>query len=74
MILKSKSSKLSIVNLLSDYILNQIPKEEESIIQVVDCNNFYVIKGKTTHNEPLDVAKIRNEWGNMQKRSHTIKR
>ena len=51
MILKSPTSKLSIVNLLADYILNKIPKDEESIIQVVDCMNFYVIKGKTTYKE-----------------------
>ena len=79
MILKSKSSKLSIVNLLSDYILSKIPKEEESIIQVVDCNNFYVIKGKTTHNEPLDIVKIKDEFVSKyeellgeRKLSHTI--
>jgi len=37
---------------LADFILNKIPKEEESIIQVIDCQNFYVIKGKTTHKKP----------------------
>lgn len=62
MVLKSPKSKLSIVNLLSDFILNQIPKEEQTIIQVVDCYNFYVIKGKTTHKEPLDLAKVRDEF------------
>ena len=62
MILKSPTSKLSIVNLLADYILNKIPKEEESIIQVVDCMNFYVIKGKTTYKETLDIAKIKDEF------------
>ena len=62
MILKSPTSILSIVNLLSDFILNQIPKEEESIIQVVDCQNFYVIKGKTTYNSPLDISKIKDDF------------
>lgn len=62
MILKSPTSKLSIVNLLADYILNKIPKDEESIIQVVDCMNFYVIKGKTTYKETLDIAKIKDEF------------
>ena len=62
MILKSPNSKLSIVNLLSDFILNKFPKEEESIIQVVDCINFYVIKGKTTHKEPLNISEIRDEF------------
>jgi hypothetical protein len=62
MILKSPTSKLSIVNLFADFILNQIPKDEESIIQVADCLNFYVIKGKTTYKETLDIAKIKDEF------------
>ena len=79
MILKSPTSKLSIVNLFADFILNQIPKDEESIIQVADCLNFYVIKGKTTYKEPLDISKIKDEFvtkfeellGDL-KLSHTI--
>ena len=62
MILKSPVSKLSLVNLFADFILNKIPKEEESIIQVVDCFNFYVIKGKTTYNEPLNIGELRDEF------------
>lgn len=62
MILKSPVSRLSLVNLFADFILNQIPKEEESIIQVVDCFNFYVIKGKTTYNEPLNIGKLKDEF------------
>jgi hypothetical protein len=62
MILKSPVSKLSLVNLFADFILNKIPKEEESIIQVVDCFNFYVIKGKTTHKEPLNIGELRDEF------------
>jgi len=62
MILKSPFSRLSIVNLFADFILNQIPKDKESIIQVVDCFNFYVIKGKTTFNEPLNIGKLKDEF------------
>jgi len=62
MILKSPTSRLSIVNLLADFILSKIPKEQESIIQVVDCSNFYVIKGKTTYNSPLDISTIKDEF------------
>ena len=79
MILKSPNSRLSIVNLLADFILNKIPKEEESIIQVVDCLNFYVIKGKTTYITPLDISSIKDEFiGKYEsligdiKMSHTI--
>ena len=62
MILKSPISRLSLVNLFADFILNQIPNEEETIIQVVDCFNFYVIKGKTTYNEPLNIGELRDEF------------
>jgi hypothetical protein len=62
MILKAPVSRLSLVNLFADFILSQIPKEEESIIQVVDCLNFYVIKGKTTFNEPLNIGQLKDEF------------
>lgn len=62
MILKSPTSRLSLVNLFADFILNQIPSDEETIIQVVDCLNFYVIKGKTTHIEPLNIGKLKDEF------------
>jgi len=62
MILKSPISRLSLVNLFADFILNQIPKEEQTIIQVVDCINFYAIKGKTTYNEPLNIGKLKDDF------------
>jgi hypothetical protein len=62
MILKSPHSRLSIVNLFADFILKQIPHEDESIIQVIDCLNFYVIKGKTTYKEPLSLNTIKEEF------------
>jgi hypothetical protein len=58
MILKSVGSRLFKVNLLSDHILKSIPFEENSVIQVVDCENFMVIKGKTTHKEPLNLSEL----------------
>jgi len=79
MILKSPNSRLSIVNLFADFILNKIPKENQTIIQVVDCQNFYTIKGKTTYNELLNMGDIINEFKkflpeifNSRKLSHTI--
>ena len=62
MILKSPSSKISITNLFSDFILSKIPMDEQSIIQVIDCLNFYVVKGYTTHNEPLNLSEIKDEF------------
>lgn len=58
----SKSSRFFLVNLFSDFILNKIPKQENTIIEVVDCDNFYVIKGKTTYTDILDLNKIKDEF------------
>ena len=58
MILKKPNSRIYIVNLLADHILNQIPTSEESIISISDFTNFFVIKGKTTSKEILDLSKI----------------
>ena len=62
MILKNPSSRISIVNLLSDFILSKIPSNEDTIISVIDCKNFFVIKGKTSHKELLDTPKIVDEF------------
>jgi hypothetical protein len=62
MILKSPNNKISIINLFADYILKSIPVDEDTIIQIADCGNFCVIKGKTTYNIPLDVSKLSDEF------------
>jgi hypothetical protein len=62
MILKNTKNKLSEINLFADYILNQIPNSESSIIKIANCGNFLIIKGKTTHNELLDLSKIKTEF------------
>jgi len=83
MILKSPKSRLSAVNLFADFILNKIPKEHQTVIQVVDCLNFYVVKGKTTYNDILNMSEIIDEFKvkyennlpefvNGKKLSHTI--
>lgn len=56
MVLKSVGSRLFKVNLLADHILKSIPVEENTIIQVVDCENFVVIKGKTSQKDPFNLS------------------
>lgn len=58
MVLKSVGSRLFKVNLLADHLLKSIPFEENTIIQVVDCENFIVVKGKTTHKDPLNLSEL----------------
>lgn len=83
MILKSPKSRILAVNLFADFILSKIPNSCQTIIQVVDCQNFYVIKGKTTHDELLNISEIIEEFqtkyekylpesASGKKMSHTI--
>lgn len=76
MTLKKVGGKSFIVNLLADFILKHIPKEESSLIKIVDCENFYVLKGKTTSKEILFLPNIISEFNEKfkiePKISHTI--
>lgn len=60
--LNYKNSKLFSINLFSDYILSQVPKKENFIIQIADCQNFLVLKGKTSIEEPLDILKLKTDF------------
>lgn len=60
--LNYKNSRLFSINLFSDYILSQIPKKESFVIQIVDCQNFLVLKGKTSIEEPLDILKLKTDF------------
>jgi hypothetical protein len=62
MILKNTDSRILIINLFSDFILSKIPHNEETIIRVVDCTNFFIIKGKTSYNQVLDLTIILDEF------------
>lgn len=79
MILKKQGSKIFLTNLLADFILSKIPKKEHSIIRVIDCGNFYLIKAKTAHKEPLEISDIITEFSEKfseflgdKKITHTI--
>lgn len=76
MVLKQKNSRVYIINLLADFLLTKIPHNEESIFSVVDCKNFIIIKGKTSHREILDISSIVKEFNEKYEPStpisHTI--
>ena len=42
MVLKNIGSRILITNLFADFIVSKIPHNEETIIKVVDCKNFFV--------------------------------
>jgi hypothetical protein len=58
----NKNSRRGIVNLLADFILTRIDKKENSIIQVTDCESFFVINGQTTSETVLDIEKIKTDF------------
>jgi hypothetical protein len=62
MVLKNIGSRILITNLFADFIISKIPYNEETIIKVVDCKNFFVIKGTTSYNQVLDLSVILNEF------------
>jgi hypothetical protein len=76
MILKKTNSRICTINLFSDYLLTKIPNTEESIFSVIDCKNFVIIKGKTSHKEILDISSITREFNEKYEPetpiSHTI--
>jgi hypothetical protein len=72
MVLKKTNSRVYIINLFSDFLLTKIPHSEESIFSVVDCNNFVIIKGKTTHKEILDISSITKEFNEKYEPSKPI--
>jgi len=61
----NKNSRRGIVNLFADFILSRIDKKENSIIEVIDCESFMVIKGNTTSNKLLDLDKIKLDFINQ---------
>ena len=60
--LKKIGCRLFTTNLFADFILSKIPNTEESIIKVIDCTNFLIIKGKTSYNDLLDLSTLTSEF------------
>jgi hypothetical protein len=56
------NSKKGIVNLFSDYILQKIDRSLNSVIQITDLNNFFIINGITESQVLLDISKIKDEF------------
>jgi hypothetical protein len=79
MTIKTQSSRIFLINLFADFIISIIPHEEQSIINIVDCKNFILVKGKTTSKNLLNLSQISNEFSskfseylNDNKITHTL--
>ena len=58
----NKNSRRGIVNLFADFILTRIDKKENSIIQVTDCESFFIINGQTTSKTILNIDQIKTDF------------
>jgi len=58
----NKISRRGVVNLFADFILTKFKKEDNSIIQVTDCDSFFVVHGMTTSKDILDLQLVKNEF------------
>lgn len=72
MILKKPNSRIFTVNLFADFILSKIPHNEESIISIVDCKNFMVLRGKTSYREILDIPSLSTEFNQKYDSTYSI--
>jgi hypothetical protein len=52
------SNNNSLVNLFSEFVLNSIPTEHDSIFECCDCENFLIIKGNSNYKEVLNMSEI----------------
>lgn len=50
------------LNLYVNFILNSLPSNENSILEVCDCENFIVVKGTTTHTEVINLNELNHKF------------
>ena len=61
----SPKSKKSFLNLFADFILNKLGRNSDSKIQIVDFENFLVVKGYTDFKDILDLAELKSEFNEL---------
>jgi hypothetical protein len=57
-----KNTRRYFVNLFSDYILSKFEKQDDTIIQVTDCETFIVVNGITTSNKEINLNDLKMEF------------
>lgn len=60
----NENSNRGLVNLFSDYIVNQINKNKQYdvVIEVTDCGKFFVVNGMTNSDKILDMIKVKESF------------
>jgi hypothetical protein len=57
-----KNTRRYFVNLFSDYILSKFEKQDNTIIQVTDCETFIVVNGITTSSKEINLNDLKMEF------------
>lgn len=60
----NNSDKQNYINYFADYILLHLPIDSVSKIEVAECENFILIKGKTSSNELINLSELRDNFLN----------
>lgn len=71
---KNFIESLKLVNHFADFILSKIDNKRNSIIEVVDLENFLVIKGKTDSIDVLNIQELKQEFLSGNTSEHYLKR
>ena len=60
----NENSNRGLVNLFSDYIVNQINKDKQYdvVIEVTDCGKFFVVNGMTNSEKILDMVNVKESF------------
>lgn len=58
MVLVNLKSRTGVVNLFADYVLTKIGSNTKTVIQVTDCNHFFVVNGKTEEQKRVNLTEI----------------
>lgn len=59
------SDRKILINTFADFILTKVPKDKSFFIEIADCTNFWVVKGKTNSNELIDLKETRDEFSEI---------
>lgn len=74
--MEKTSNKQMWVDLFSEFILSKIESSNLSQIEVIDCENFIVVKGRTTSKDILNLNEIKTnfveEFSEEFRTTHTI--
>jgi hypothetical protein len=60
----NENSNRGLVNLFSDYIVNEINKthQYDVVVEITDCGKFFVINGMTNSDKILDMVKVKETF------------